>query len=397
MSSSSSIASSNVPGHSRRRNQSLSVDAPSVVTTDHIRPDWAKKLADARAHALRRAAAATALHNAAYVLGNGGEGSSRFSLGRRRRGFFGSEGDIPSHFQIGNVRELMAAADRQQQAAREAGAAAGQQPGNGDLFPGRSSSRRNRIDTLEDLMMMEAIRQSLAAEEERKKKDEKEKAKQAKKDEKQKVKETKKMAKSISRNSSFPAATDASPSPVAESSSSGKGKEVSRPTDSATPLSTSMSPPPLTITDSSTQQSSTSSVPMHRQLSSPSSIASSISELPTEAATAIEFGPNGSRLSVDTPAGTGLRSETPPSETLINFRSLAEVIDDVENNKSPLNSGSQSPLESSTTVRGLEESGVSQAPTIVAGEPIGGSNGKLPVTETEAVKTNNGKGKATVI
>jgi len=83
MSSSSSLAS----GGGRRRATSLSASSPQVITTDKVRPDWAKKLADARAHALRRSAAATALHNAAYVLGNPGESQVRggLSFGRRRR------------------------------------------------------------------------------------------------------------------------------------------------------------------------------------------------------------------------------------------------------------------------------------------------------------------------
>ena len=84
MSSTSSLTS--VGG--RRRAASLSANAPQVITTDRVRPDWARKLAEARAHALRRSAAATALHNAAYLLDNTGDGQFRqgFPLGRRRRG-----------------------------------------------------------------------------------------------------------------------------------------------------------------------------------------------------------------------------------------------------------------------------------------------------------------------
>lgn len=100
MSSSSSLGSGGV----RRRATSLSATAPNVISTDMVRPDWAKKLSDARAHALRRSAAATALHNAAYVLGNQGEGSSRGALGfgRRRRTLFG--GDSPSASGSGTPR-----------------------------------------------------------------------------------------------------------------------------------------------------------------------------------------------------------------------------------------------------------------------------------------------------
>lgn len=83
MSSSSSLSNG-----ARKRAASLSANAPQVVTTDRVRPDWVKKLNDARALALRRSAAATALHNAAYVLGSQGDGQLRGSLagfGRRRR------------------------------------------------------------------------------------------------------------------------------------------------------------------------------------------------------------------------------------------------------------------------------------------------------------------------
>ncbi|KAK3069840.1 SNF1-interacting protein, partial [Teratosphaeriaceae sp. CCFEE 6253] len=166
MSSSSSLGS--MPG--RRRATSLSASSPQVVTTDHVRPDWARKLADARAHTLRRAAAATALHNAAYVLGNTGAEVPRGGLtfGRRRRGLFG---DSPGASGTGTPRD----------------------DSGPELFPPRSpgGARRSRVDDLEDLMMMEAIRLSLAAEEERKYREDKVYRKDAKK----KAKEDKKQAK----------------------------------------------------------------------------------------------------------------------------------------------------------------------------------------------------------
>lgn len=100
MSSSSSLQSGQ---GGRKRATSLSANSPQVITTDKVRPDWAKKLADARAHALRRSAAATALHNAAYVLGNQGDGQLRGGLtfGRRRRTLFG---DSPSASGSGTPR-----------------------------------------------------------------------------------------------------------------------------------------------------------------------------------------------------------------------------------------------------------------------------------------------------
>lgn len=86
---SATSSQTSLPTAGRRRTTSISANAPHVITTDRVRPDWAKKLSDARAHALRRSAAATALHNAAYMLGNNqGETSSRGAFGRRRRTFF---------------------------------------------------------------------------------------------------------------------------------------------------------------------------------------------------------------------------------------------------------------------------------------------------------------------
>lgn len=180
MSSTTSLNSPNSAGTGRRRATSLAVTDKTVVTTDMVRPDWAKKLADAKAHALRRAAAATALHNAAYMMGNLPQGENRFGIGRRRRLFTSDSGGSSGN---GTPR-------------REGESSSGQPGSSGDLFPNRLSSRRgNRLEDLEDLMMMEAIRLSLAAEEERKKKDEKEAAKEAKKEEKKKAKENKKVAK----------------------------------------------------------------------------------------------------------------------------------------------------------------------------------------------------------
>ena len=166
MSSTSSLNSqglSSPPAPGRRRATSLAATDAHVITTDRVRPDWAKKLADARSHALRRAAAATALHNAAYMMGNLQASDSRgFSLGRRRRTMFGSDSPSGSGNHTprrdGDISTLIAAASSSRP-----------HEGSNDLLPGRHSSRRpNRLEDLEELMMMEAIRLSLAAEEERK-------------------------------------------------------------------------------------------------------------------------------------------------------------------------------------------------------------------------------------
>jgi len=255
MSSASSLNSqslSTVHKH-KRRTTSLGANEPNVITTDKIRPDWAKKLADARSHALRRAAAATALHNAAYVLGNP-ENARRFGLGRRRRTLFGVDSPVGGEPSAGHVGALLAAAERHGEA--------GSGETSNDLFPGRHSSRRSRIDDLEELMMMEAIRLSLAAEEERKRKEERDAAKQAKKDEKQKAKDAKKAEKaarksgiySSGRNaSSLSQMTTGTTNTTGETSTiPGKGKAVDR--SGHADAEASSSSPPQTDPKESPQQ-----------------------------------------------------------------------------------------------------------------------------------------------
>ena len=214
-SSSSSIASHQGPGSQsaaagvgRRRAVSLSANASNVITTDRIRPDWATKLADARAQAMRRSAAATALHNAAYLL-NGANGESRgFMLGRRRRtnlaseSFSGSSGGdrgnprIPDGMTPEGMIALLSGATNRRTGGSEGRAG---NDGNDDLFPGRTSSRRTRVEELEEMMMMEAIRQSLQAEEDRKRKEDKEASKAAKKEDKKRAKEVKKAEKAAKK------------------------------------------------------------------------------------------------------------------------------------------------------------------------------------------------------
>jgi hypothetical protein len=202
----------------RRRATSLSANAPQVISTDKIRPDWAKKLADARAHQARRAAAATALHNAAYVLGAGEGSSSRFGLGRRRRQNLiltessnGSGSGTPQGegTPIPNMELLLAALENQREAHRA---------------EGRTRSRGNEI---EELMLMEAIRQSIATEEDRRKKEDKAAAKELKRTEKEKAKEQKKLDKAFKRNpSSFSVTSSSPPQPASPDDGKGKARAV---------------------------------------------------------------------------------------------------------------------------------------------------------------------------
>ncbi|KAI9830566.1 MAG: SNF1-interacting protein [Phylliscum demangeonii] len=140
----------------RRRTTSLSAVSPAVITTDRIRPDWAQKLANARAHVARRSAAATALHTAAYLMGGitGGDGRGFGPFGRRGRlNRHGGGSDAPPVV----TRTLL-----HPRAAEDASASSPPDPAPA------AAVRRSRLDDLEEMMMMEAIRRSLVVEEERK-------------------------------------------------------------------------------------------------------------------------------------------------------------------------------------------------------------------------------------
>ena len=199
MSSQSSLNSANLSPPSplsgaRRRTQSLSATAPNVITTDRIRPDWATKLAALRAHQARRAAAATALHAAAYLLENPNQ--SRSFAFARPRGFSRRSTTASATGGSSLVVETNSPAADSEAAAEPS--SAGPEPGP------RSSSgrgllanmgRRSRMEELEDMMFAEAVRLSLAAEEERKHKAEKEARKEAKKKEKEERKAFKQQQK----------------------------------------------------------------------------------------------------------------------------------------------------------------------------------------------------------
>ena len=354
MSSTSSLNSPNLLSPGRRRATSLAVNDKTVVTTDMVRPDWAKKLADARSHALRRAAAATALHNAAYMMGNIQQNESRFGIGRRRRTMFG--GDSAGSSGHGTPR-------------REAeGSTARTAEGSGDLYPARLSSRRgNRIDDLEELMMMEAIRLSLAAEDERKRRDEKDAAKEAKKEGKKKAKEIKKVAKAQRHIGSgfHPIEIEGmDDSSAGSSSAAGKGKEIDR-TGGAVgfnpmtePTSTLNTSPPkdnpqrhLADSRAHIQRETSNSghlapfdpfsseQPSHRaalrNLSEASSSASSFAESYQNSlnrdgqnnhAPGSSYGPSPNASGVSLSQGETPPNGTPGTEPMFNFKSLADAI-----------------------------------------------------------------------
>ncbi|KAL4913165.1 hypothetical protein BDW62DRAFT_193156 [Aspergillus aurantiobrunneus] len=342
VSSTSSLSSAAAPATGRRRATSLSATDPTVITTDKVRPDWAQKLANARAHAARRSAAATALHTAAYLMNSNGSGNETrgFSLGRRgvmrRNGGQDSPG-TPGRSGSPALQALAFLTDRRAPGPETDSA----EEGTGNLAPPRNSSRRNRMDDLEDMMMMEAIRLSLASEEERRKREEKEVRKEAKKREKE-AKKAEKVARKAglySNNASSSALDSASDPKLGKATSSsssitgeestppGKGKAVER-----------VSPPPSN--DDPTESASPSDMPTtsseQQQPQSPSALSSSVPREPTKpshlrhvSSASSSFSSQGESISEEPGAssksGEGASSTAEP---LFNFRSLASVIGD---------------------------------------------------------------------
>ncbi|KAL7622678.1 SNF1-interacting protein [Parahypoxylon ruwenzoriense] len=357
MSSSSSLNSNLSPtpatppsNANRRRTQSVSANAPGVITTDRIRPDWSTKLAAARAQQRRRAAAADALHHAAFVMGNQ---ESRTIFGRPSR--FGRRN-------AGGNRGTSSPGSTSNTQPNEAGVE-GPSDLDADLrvSSGRSGVGRERIDAahLENLMMAEAIRLSLADEEERRKKAEKEARKEAKKREKEERKTAKKkgevyggassasasslslglgrrrgnsaasnlrMEASIAAASNTSAAQEASGSVSASTSalsSNNKGKAVDRGKNEETQMG-GTSVPPLQIPLASQPSRGSSHL---RQMSNASSVSSSgVDSIPGS------YTGKGSGANAEDPRSSGLslggRNEDSGdnSEPMFNFRSLAEMV-----------------------------------------------------------------------
>ncbi|KAL9107697.1 MAG: hypothetical protein Q9227_007412 [Pyrenula ochraceoflavens] len=335
MSSQTSLSSGGLSpgGATRRRATSLSVTAPGVITTDKVRPDWATKLASARAHAARRSAAATALHTAAYLMGGSNQGQDNRGLsgfGRRSmlRRPTGDSTDSPGS-PSPHLNALAFLAERNARNRDDSSQTA--QGGQSSAFlppPRGSSSRRSRVDDLEDMMMMEAIRLSLVAEEDRRKKEEKE----AKKEAKKKDKENKKAEKAAKKSGLYQAtnvsgsfdnaSTSFGRSPSATSLQGndavvGKGKNIDRSgvqalsTDTNEGLSTMDASLQAGTTEGSNMSPSEPLKRSHlRQISNASSSASSLGN------------PNTSQ-DASSGNGNGL-------ESMFNFRSLAAMIGDEE-------------------------------------------------------------------
>jgi len=195
MSSSSSLNSTGSPttlgpqgAKHKRRTTSISANASTVITTDKVRPDWATKLAAARSHLARRSAAATALHTAAYLIGNNGAEPRSFGFSSRSR-FHRHRGDTSSGAS-GSTTPLPPGPDIQAMSEQLSEMRRAHRDAAG-------SNRRSRVDDLEEMMVMEAIRLSIATEEDRMKKSEKQAAKDARKKAKEEKKKEKKDRKGV--------------------------------------------------------------------------------------------------------------------------------------------------------------------------------------------------------
>lgn len=378
MSSQSSLSSTLSPvspSPGRRRAQSLSANAPNVITTDRVRPDWSTKLAAQRAHQARRAAAATALHTAAFLMGNNEQqrGFAFTRPGRFSRRNTGSR--TPSGPSTNQVEESPSRNPEGEDAQT------GPEPGPRGSSGRGALNRRSRMEELEDMMFMEAVRLSLAAEEDRKRKQEKTERKEAKKKEKEERKALKKQERqsvygpgqSSASGSSLslglgrrrgnsttsnlrveatlqgaqtssvgtsaetsPVATSGSPAPTSAPTSAPnpKGKAVERPAvetqSSESSFQSTSSTPSLPIP-------TTSRGPSHlRQMSNASSIASSLADSAGGSYTNPAYlDPRASELSVGSRSEEGDRDNTEP---MFNFRSLAEMVGvDIENGEANQN------------------------------------------------------------
>ncbi len=384
MSSSSSLASSpgngglqSTLGFARRRTTSISATSPAVITTDRVRPDWAHKLSSARAHAARRSAAATALHTAAYLMGNGGQGVDPRGFGgfgRRNLLRRGSGADSPTSGPTSaQLSALALLAERHGASGTRVELASSAERGPTMLAPPpRASSRRSRIDDLEEMMMLEAIRLSLASEEERKKKEDKE----AKKEAKRKEKEAKKAGKAAKKTALYSNSANASSAGFDGTSDKtpvmqGKGKAVDRSNngrsqspynkmadtaDTTTPSHNDLSHDihesdstqlPLNDSFAFAPSQSGSEPPRRSHLRQMSTASSSVSSFVESSPGSLKNGLAGSNSSFEaSPSASGYSiacgdtvSDTPGSATpsggagtepMFNFRSLAAMIDDEE-------------------------------------------------------------------
>ncbi|KKA28974.1 hypothetical protein TD95_000908 [Thielaviopsis punctulata] len=201
MSSRTSLNStgSPLPSGGRRRTQSLSASNPLVITTDRVRPDWAGKLAHQQAHLARRSAAATALHNAAFLMANNESRNAVFSFGRSSRRSEGLSAASVDTSPTSNHPTAVSSSSGQAFPGHPRNAYA---TTAGTMTSGQNV-RMGNVNELENMMMAEAMRLSIMSEEERRRKAEKEAQKAAEKEAKKEAKKAHKEEKKKKRTSFY--------------------------------------------------------------------------------------------------------------------------------------------------------------------------------------------------
>ncbi|KMQ49121.1 hypothetical protein A7C99_6643 [Trichophyton rubrum] len=352
MSSSSSLNSANAsPGTTttRRRATSLSADAPGVITTDKIRPDWAQKLATARANAARRSAAATALHTAAYLMNNNnnnstsssnGESRNLANIGRRALLRRGTGNDSPtSRSNSTHVNAFAYLAER-----RATERIDGEEQSNNSAR-GTSRRERSRAEEIEEMMIMEAIRLSLTTEEERRKKEEKEAKKEAKKREK----EAKRAGKSAAQNEESSSTNESSSSATGltstdaglpeNDSSQDKGKGVARPVPASAPAPADQGEPSSLSQATEQPPKLRLNTPLAGECSAPAGTSPSPRPHPRSHSSASSSDISLVESAFDDQKDTGTPNGSNPNiDAVFNFRSLAAMVGDAENERTETSS-----------------------------------------------------------
>jgi hypothetical protein len=283
------------------------------------------------------------------------------------------------------LAERHAARQQQQQQQEEENGAPGLPP-NPFLPPPRgSSTRRSRMEDLEDMMLMEAIRLSLASEEDRRKKEEKE----AKKEAKKKEKEAKKAEKAAKKSGLYMMNSNASYGDAGESVGMGrtesiassiasedgafavKGKGVDRIGSSPIAIGTikDHSGPIASTSGHGRSPSGTSqeSLPSHFPSLAPEPRRSHLrhmSNVSSSASSLVESGSPTVFAGTNTPPGGGAGIEP-----MFNFRSLAAMIGNEEKGDEVSHIEHQDSASGTNLVEGDDESAAEASSSPLADNP----------------------------
>lgn len=375
------------PGGERGRFVPIPPGDSRVTTTDQIRPDWSAKLDAANLQRAKRFAAASALHAAAFVLPSSTTESRPYSF------------RFPTRNRNVNSAEASGSATPPNRGTSSR-PATGQGSHVRREVQETADGRRTKIEELDDMMMAEAIRLSIVAEEERKKKADKVAAKEAAKQAKKQAKEDKKKEK-LERKSVYGAsgssasssalnlaskltgrrrgnsnashlATEVTPEEV-EEPVQGKGKGVDRSSSGNQENATDNGLPGAQHSDPST---SSSLLETHQSIPSPTAPdkPSHLRQMSTASSATSSFvesghGSNaqGSSASIEIPGATetsyeGNEEGDAGSESMFNFRSLTARIESEAINEKGLSADHvENAQEVSSSRRGSREENAPEA------------------------------------